>query len=102
MMVNMNMTYLIIEISIAALSVGLLLWANYKYNIFINVVSVYGVIIMSPFILLGTILFGLMVLIQEKNGMCEIDGCYHYQKLTWIDYLKFKFTGEGRKYACEG
>jgi hypothetical protein len=43
-----------------------------------------------------------MVLIQEKNGMCEIDGCYHYQKLTWIDYLKFKFTGEGRKYACEG
>ena len=98
----MDITYLITEISITVLSVGLLLWANYKFDLFLNALGLYAAVIGFPLILLGALLFGLIFIFKEKNGMCEIDGCYHYQKLTWIDYLKFKFTGGDRKYACEG
>ena len=98
----MDITYLITEITITVLSVGLLLWANYKFDLFLNALGLYAVVIGFPLILLGAAFFVIILLLKEKNGMCEIDGCYHYQKLTWIDYLKFKFTGEGRKYACEG
>jgi len=98
----MEITQLFTEIGLTILAGGTLLWANYKFNIFINVMSIYGVIVLSPLILLGTIVFGLNLMIKEKNGMDLIGECYMYQPMTWVEYIKFKYTGEGHKYACEG
>ena len=91
--------YQVMEISVAVVTVVVLLWANRRFNLLINVVSIYGVIVLSPVIFLGTILFGLNMIIKEKNGMDRAGGCYMYQPMTWGVYIKFKFTGEGRGFA---
>jgi len=87
------------EIAVIILVIGVLGWLQYKYDFLINLIACWGVIVCSPLILLFALCWFFLFLLAEKNGADEHGGGFIYEGMSWSEYIKFKFTGEGRKYA---
>ena len=58
--------------------------------------------ILGPFVLVGSLIITLFMLLGEKGGRCENSGAHMYQPMTWIKFIRFKITGQGRQYATCG
>ena len=86
------------EIGIIVLAIAGLAWLQYKYNFVLGAIGVYVAVVLSPFVLLWAVIWRSALLLKEKDGADINGGGYIYEKMGWPEYIKYKFTGLGRRF----
>ena len=57
------------------------------------------IIIISPFIIIFVAFFAINLLLKAKNGMdMRTMSGYPYEKMTWVQLVRYFWTGKGRKH----